>query len=108
MATTKKLASKSQRLQISWKKFFISLSVAANIGFAVVIITMMTSHVLDGMFMREGLNRYCATQNDEKFSDNSEKTKALREYTCAKGDAKDFFNQGLNDYMESKGITIGS
>lgn len=108
MATTKKPASKSQRLQISWKKFFISLSVAANIGFAVVIITMMTSHVLDGMFMREGLNRYCATQNDEKFSDNSEKTKALREYTCAKGDAKDFFNQGLNDYMESKGITIGS
>jgi hypothetical protein len=108
MATTKKPTSKPQGLQISWKKFFISLSVAANIGFAVVIITMMTSHVLDGMFMREGLNRYCATQNDEKFSDNSEKVKALREYTCARGDAKDFFNQGLNDYMESKGITIGS
>jgi hypothetical protein len=108
MAIVKKSAQKTSKIAISWKKFFIALSVAANIGFAVVIITMMTSHVLDGMFMREGLNRYCAAQNDEKFEDNSEKVKALREYTCARGEAKDFFNQGLNDYMESKGITIGS
>jgi hypothetical protein len=108
MATAKKSTQKSSKLNISWNKFFIALSISANIGFAVVVITMMTSHVLDGMFMREGLSRYCATENDEKFSDNSEKTKALREFTCAKGDAKDFFNQGLNDYMESKGLTIGS
>lgn len=109
MADAKKPAKKpAQKWEMSWKTFFISLSVAANIGFAVVVITMMSSHVLDGMFMREGLNRYCAPQNDEKFSDNSEKTKAFRDYTCAQGDAKDFFNEGFKQYLEAKGITTES
>jgi|GEM_PF-2133561 len=110
MVVAKKSASKkpTSKWEVSWKTFFISLSVAANIGFVVVVITMMSSHVLDGMFMREGLNRYCATENDDKFADNSAKTKAFRDYTCAHGDAADFFNEGFNQYLEAKGIKVES
>lgn len=110
MAVAKKPVSKksAQKWDMSWKKLFISLSVAANIGFVVVVITMMSSHVLDGMFMREGLNRYCAAENNDKFSDSSEKTKAFRDYTCAHGDAADFFNEGFKQYLEVKGIKVES
>jgi len=105
MAVVKKPVKKTtQKWEMSWKNFFIALSVAANIGFVVVVATMMTSHVMDGMFMREGLNRYCASQNNDKFSDNSEKTKALREYTCASGDAKQYFDDGFKKYLDYKGI----
>lgn len=108
MTVAKKPVKKVTQWQISWKNFFIALSIAANIGFIVVFTTMMTSHVLDGMFMREGLNRYCASQNNGKFESNSEKTKALREYTCASGDAAQYFNDGFDKYLESKGIVSGS
>ena len=106
MAVAKKPASKKPAAKwvMSWKPFFIALSIAANIGFVVIVTTMMTSHVLDGMFMREGLNRYCASQNNDKFAENSDRTKALREYTCASGDAEDYFNDGFNKYLEYKGI----
>jgi hypothetical protein len=104
MAVAKKQVKKTSKWDVSWKHFFIALSVAANIGFVVVVTTMMTSHVLDGMFMREGLNRYCASQNTDKFSDASEKVKALREYTCATDEAKKYFNDGFDRYLEFKGI----
>ncbi len=109
MAVAKKPVKKTaQKWEISWKNFFIALSLAANIGFVVVVTTMMTSHAMDGMFMREGLNRYCASQNNDKFSDNSEKTKALREYTCASGDAKQYFDDGFTKYLETKGVKAES
>jgi hypothetical protein len=109
MAAAKKPVKKTTgTLEMNWTKFFIALSIAANIGFVVVVTTMMTSHALDGMFMREGLNRYCASQNNEKFTDSSEKTKALREYTCASGDAKKYFEEGFNKYLDVKGVTSES
>lgn len=105
MATVKKPVKKpTQAVQISWKTFLIGLSVAANIAVVVVLATIVTSRALDATFMREGLNRYCASDNNDKFADNSEKTKALREYTCASGDAKQYFNDGFNKYLEFKGI----
>ena len=105
MAVAKKPVKKTtQKWEMSWKNFFVAFSVAANIGFVVVVTTMMTSHVMDGMFMREGLNRYCASQNNDKFADNSDKTKALREYTCASGDARQYFDGGFTKYLDAKGI----
>ncbi|HVI69693.1 MAG TPA: hypothetical protein VM581_04535 [Magnetospirillaceae bacterium] len=89
---------------MSWKQFFISLSIAANIGFIVVVITMMTSHVLDGMFMNEGLTRYCSSVNDDKFADAGDKVKALRAYTCASGDAKQYFDSSFQSYLDYKNI----
>lgn len=89
---------------MSWKQFLIALSVSANIGFIVVVATMMTSHVLDGMFMNEGLSRYCSSVNDEKFADAGDKTKALRAYTCATGDAKQYFDTGFQSYLDFKNI----
>lgn len=108
MAAANKQAKRSEQkgttTSISWKRFFIGLSFAANIGFVVVLITMMTSHVLDGMFMTEGLSRYCSAVNDEKFTDAADKTKALRAYTCATGEAKQYFESGFQSYLDFKGI----
>jgi len=89
---------------MSGKQFFIALSVAANIAFVVVIITMMTSNVLDGMFMNEGLSRYCSPVNNDKFVDAGEKTQALRAYTCASGEAKSYFDTGFQSYLDYKNI----
>ncbi len=107
MAGVKQAVKKSKVAigsQISGKRFFIGLSFAANIAFVVVLITMMTSHVLDGMFMNEGLTRYCSSVNDSKFSDAGEKPKALRAYTCAAGDAKEYFDAGFQSYLDYKSI----
>lgn len=90
--------------QVSWKHFFIVASVTANIAFVVVIITMITSHALDGMFMNEGLKRYCDSANDEKFEDNNERTIALRQYTCERGDAAAYFKNGFEQYLDFKNI----
>ena len=102
MATKK--ATPKARWDISWKTLLISLSVATNIGLVVLVTAMMTSHVLDFMLMREGLSRYCAVENDDKFADASDKTKAFREYTCGTGEAKEYFEDGLGRYYEYKGI----
>lgn len=90
--------------KMSWRQFFIALSVAANIGFVVVVITMMTSPVLDGMFMNEGLSRYCSSVNDDKFTEAGDKPRALRAYTCATGDAKQYFESGFQSYLDYKNI----
>lgn len=103
MAATKK-SPKKMTWDISWKTLFISLSVAANIGLVVLVTAMMTSHVLDFMFMREGLSRYCATENDDKFTDTTDKVKAFREYTCGTGEAKEYFEDGLAKYYEYQGL----
>lgn len=110
MAVAKKPAKKVTQVTVgkwamSWKEFFVALSVAANIGFVVIVVTMMSSHALDGMFMNEGLTRYCASENNDKFGNSTEKVKALRAYTCASGDAKQYFNDGFNKYLTAKGIS---
>jgi hypothetical protein len=107
MAVTKKQSKKSSspKMYMSWKQLFIAASVAANIAFVVAIATMMTSHVLDGMFMNEGLSRYCSSDNNDKFKDTTDKVKALRAYTCASGDAKGYFDNGFKSYLDYKAIT---
>lgn len=85
--------------------FFFAASLTVNLAFVVVVITMMTSHVMDGMFMNEGLNRYCSSANDSKFDNTSAKVKAMRAYTCGSGDAKQYFENGFNSYLQSKGIS---
>lgn len=107
MATSKKPAPKKQmgvKWNISWRRWLIVASGALNIAFIVVFVTMMTSHALDGLFMREGLARYCAKANDGQFADSPAKVKALRVYTCAGGDAKPYFNEGFQKYLDFKGI----
>jgi hypothetical protein len=108
MATDKKSApAKKKSLMmwgLSWARLLIAASVAANIAFVVLVIAMITTHELDGMFMNEGLTRYCLGANDDKFSDTSAKVKALRSYTCAAGDAKTYFNEGFQKYLDVKGI----
>src|SRR5688572_11811940 len=105
MATSKKASITGvKRSKLSWKHFFITASVVANIAFVVAVITMITSNALDGMFMNEGLKRYCLAANDRKFSDNSDYAKALRHYTCARGDAETYFYDGFNTYLDYKNI----
>lgn len=103
----KKPANKQSgsRWYFSWTRLFIAASVAANIAFVVVVATMITSHSLDGMFMNEGLQRYCNTANDDKFSDNPAKVRALRYYTCARGDAAQYFQEGFQKYLDYKHIS---
>ncbi len=88
----------------SWKGLFIAASVTLNIGFAVIFYLMAYTSTLDGMFMSEGLTRYCNSVNDEKFTETTDKTQALREYTCAIGSADAYFDKGFNEYLDSKGI----
>ncbi len=100
----KKSNTRAEGSKISGKQFFIALSFAANIAFVVVVTTMMTSHVLDGMFMNEGLTRYCSSVNNSKFTDAGDKARALREYTCATGDAKQYFDTGFQSYLDYKNV----
>jgi len=107
MAATKKSAATKSAMaswKMSWKNLFISASVAANIGFVVLVVTMMSTHALDGMFIKEGLTRYCANDNNDKFTSSSTNVKALRAYTCASGDAKQFFDDGFSKYVESLAV----
>jgi hypothetical protein len=107
MAASKKPAAKKQMISkwnMSWKQWLIAASVALNIAFVVVVVTMMTTHALDGMFMKEGLARYCARANDAQFDGSTDKVKALRVYTCAGGDAKSYFDEGFQKYLDFKGV----
>lgn len=89
---------------VSWKRFLIAASATANVALIVAVITMMSSHVLDGMFINEGLTRYCSPANDNKFDNSADRAQALRAYTCATGDAKSYFDAGFQSYLTAKGL----
>jgi len=100
----KKGSSRVTKSIWQWKGLFFAASVTLNIAFVVVFITMVTTNALDIMVMKEGLYRYCLASNDTKFEDSSDKTKALRDFTCARGDASDDFQNAVNDYLKTKGL----
>ena len=105
MATSKKIAKKSaepavRSLKISWKQLLIMGSVAANIGFVVLFTAMAATPALDRMLMHEGLGRYCSSTNDSKFDGSEIEVKAMRDYTCARDDAKEYFARGFNEYLK--------
>ena len=103
---SKKSSSKATKGMWQWKGLFVSASVTLNIAFVVVFIAIISTSALDIMVMKEGLNRYCSTANDLKFEDSTAKTQALREFTCARGDAADDFEAALNAYLKTKDIDI--
>jgi len=76
-----------------------------NVALLTTLLAMSLTNVVDAMFMREGLTRYCETTNDAKFADAPARDKALRAYTCATGDAKQYFEKGFNEYLDTKGIS---
>jgi hypothetical protein len=100
----KKGVSKNKNFSIDWKNFLVTASVVLNIAFVVVFVTIVGTNALDRVVMSEGLSRYCSTANDGKFSDASDRVKALRDFTCAHGDAQDDFEAAFNTYLTSKGI----
>lgn len=91
-------------LDVSWKNFFIAASVAMNIAFLVLFITMISTNKLDVMFIQEGMNRYCKVENDILFDGSSDQTQALRKFTCAIGDAREPFEKAFNDYLKTQEI----
>lgn len=99
--------SKPMIQDFSWRNFFIATSVTLNIAFIIVFATMMWTNRLDGMFIREGLARYCDEVNDSKFASNSDKAHALRMFTCARDDAKEPFDKAVNDYLQMKQVQNG-
>lgn len=98
----KKQSSASGGTSISWKNLFVSASVALNIAFLVLFITMISTNKLDVMFIQEGMNRYCKVENDILFVGSSDQTKALRKFTCATGDAREPFEKAFNDYLKTQ------
>lgn len=102
MATVKKSGLKAPKGKMSWKQLLVSASVTLNIAFVVVLITLATTHALDGLWMREGLTRYCSPANDSKFDDMTEASKSLRDFTCAKGDAADDFEAAVKAYQATR------
>jgi hypothetical protein len=108
MATTKskpaqKLLS-AGGLRFSWRRMIILASLAFNVGFIVIWISLASSNSLDGLFMADGLERYCSTSNDDKFDGSTTQVKALRDYVCDRSDASTYFHDGLNKYLDAKGI----
>lgn len=91
--------------QMSWKSLFFAASVTLNIAFVVVFCMMIFTNKLDGMFITEGLSRYCSTANDVVYSDSDDNVKALREFTCAKGDAQPYFDNAFKTYKVTEGVT---
>lgn len=104
MAEQKKSEKKTdrQRVNLSWKRFFIALSVALNIGLVVLVTAMMTTNALDGMLIKEGLTRYCDVANDDKFAGSPDQTIALREYTCERNGADVYFRDGFQNYLDAQ------
>jgi hypothetical protein len=107
MATTKKGSHKDKSVVwgLSWKRLLIAGSVALNIAFIVLMLSVGISNALDGIFMASGLERYCSSNNDDKFTSSTVQVKALRNYVCDSPDANQYFKDGLNKYLDSKGIS---
>jgi hypothetical protein len=103
MAATKKTPKLLQpgRWHPSIKRLVILASLALNIGFLVVLIAISTTTVLDGLFMPTALERYCSTNNDDKFQKEDAKVKALRAYVCDRTDAHTYFTDGYYKYLDS-------
>lgn len=112
MATTSsnKKSTKTQKLlpaggtRISLRRLVIFASVTLNVGFIVLWLSLAATHSLDGLFMENGLARYCNTNNDDKFAAATPQVKELRNYVCDRPDAAKYFHEGLNNYYQSKGI----
>lgn len=113
MATTKAKTSSTKsspklltagHTRISWRRLVILASLTLNIGFLVIWIGFGATHALDGLFMADGLERYCSSNNDDKFAESSEQVKALRNYVCDTPDAHQYFQDGLSKYLDSRGI----
>lgn len=113
MATTKGKSTStkgSQKLltaghpRVSLRRLVILASITLNIGFIVIWIGLAATHSLDGLFMADGLERYCSSNNDDKFKESSDQVKALRDYVCDAPDAHQYFQDGLSKYLDSKGI----
>lgn len=104
----KKVTKKSVSVgkwEMSWKNLLFAASVTVNIAFIVVFLTMIFTNKLDGMFIEEGLARYCSSANDSLYANSEETVKALRDFACAKGDAKPYFDSAFKIYSFSRGIT---
>lgn len=114
MATTSsnKKSTKTQKLlpaggtRISLRRLVIFASVTLNVGFIVLWVSLAATNSLDGLFMENGLARYCASNNDDKFSSATPQVKELRNYVCDTPGATQYFHEGLNKYYESKGIPV--
>jgi hypothetical protein len=91
-------------LRLSWRRLLILASLTLNVGFIVIWVALASSYSLDGLFMADGLDRYCASQNDDKFGGTAAQVKALREYVCDRPDATKFFHDGFDKYLDSKHI----
>jgi hypothetical protein len=101
-ASPKLLSAGGQR--ISWRRLIIFMSVTLNVGFVVIWLSFAGTSALDGLFMANGLERYCAGYNDDKFVSSTEKVKALREYVCDRPEADKYFQEGYAKYLDAKGI----
>ena len=103
MAQTKKTV-KTMAWKWSWRGLALAASLTLNVAFVTVVLTFTLTDAVDAMFMREGFARYCDVRNDDKFANVSDKDKALRAYACATGDAKQYFDKGFFEYLDSKGV----
>ena len=101
-ASPKLLTAGGQR--VSWRKLVILASVTLNVGFIVIWVSLASTYSLDGLFMANGLERYCSSQNDDKFKDATAQVAALREYVCDRPDADQYFQDGFAKYLDAKGI----
>ncbi len=106
MATAKKTPKLLQpgRWHPSLRRFVIFASLTLNIGFVVVLIALATSTALDGLFMSTALDRYCSTDNDNKFKREDAKIIAMRAYVCDRTDAHTYFMDGYYKYLDSQSV----
>lgn len=108
MATTKSKASPkllpAGGQRVSLRRLIILASVTLNVGFLVIWVGLAATNSLDGLFMADGLERYCSSTNDDKFKDSTAQVKALRDYVCDRPDADKYFQEGFGKYLDAKNI----
>lgn len=103
----KKNASTNAIRNISWKELFITGSVTLNIAFFVLFVAMAVTPVFDQVYLSVGAERLCSSANDSKFQSASAQSQAYRNYMCARDDAKDYYTEGLKQYLDAKGVRYG-
>ncbi|HSE29084.1 MAG TPA: hypothetical protein VLA77_00665 [Candidatus Saccharimonadales bacterium] len=101
---TKKPAG-SGKWQMSWKNLMISASVVLNIAFIVLFFTMFFTNALDAVQIENGVAKYCSDGSNYLYENSEESIQALRDFTCARGDAKPYFDSAFKIYQIARGIS---
>lgn len=96
---SKKQSKSSGALGFSWMKLLIGGSFALNVALISIFASMAFTTAMDRMLIQEGLGRYCLSSSDYLYAASTKETKALRDFTCVKGNAQPYYENAIKSYI---------